>query len=183
MAVTQLSTYKIEEESAGRLVLRMKKTAFFFGGGFLLLTGFAFFYAGLTRRHPLSAGAIAVIVIGLLTALGGAALVRAGFRNKSRITFDQGIREVRLDLSRKKGPTVVPYNSLASITMDYEEKVDHDHERHRDERYTVFVVNLVDKNGTKTKIDGSTNAKRMFELATKIGERCGIPFAGGNRQA
>jgi hypothetical protein len=183
MAVTQLSNYRIEEESAERLVLRMKKTAFFFGGGFLLLAGLAFFYAGLTGTHPMSAGAVAVIVIGLLTALGGAALVRAGIRNKSRITFDQEKREVRLDLSRKKSPTVLPYDSLDSVTMDFEEKVHRDSQSRRDERYTVFVVNLVDKNGAKTRIDGATNAKRMFELATKVGNRCGVPFAGGSQQA
>jgi hypothetical protein len=63
--------------------------------------------------------------------------------------------------------------------MDFEEKSQYNSQKGRHEKYTVFQIQLLDKSGTKTKIDESTNAKQMFDLATKIADRCGVPFAGG----
>ena len=92
MSVTQIALYKVEEETQEKLVLRQKKIVYLLGGFFLAVMGIVFLWAGLTARHETSAGIIAVDIIGVLFFVGGAALIRAGIRNKSRIIFDRGSR-------------------------------------------------------------------------------------------
>jgi hypothetical protein len=112
MSVTQIALYKIEEETPERLVLRQKKIAYLLGGLFFAVMGFVFLFAGLAARHKTSAGIIAVDVIGLLIFVGGVALIRAGIRNKSRIIFDRGSREVRFNPPPKKRAAAISFDSL-----------------------------------------------------------------------
>ena len=96
-----------------RLVLRQKKIAYLLGGLLLRGHGIRFpFFAGLAARRKTSAGIIAVDVIGLLIFVGGVALIRAGIRNKSRIIFDRGSREVRFNPPPKKRAAAISFDSL-----------------------------------------------------------------------
>jgi len=174
--------YKIEEETADRLVLRGKKIFHILGGAFLVIMGGIFVYASTTVKNKASAGAVAVLILGMLILVGGIALVRVGLVKKNRIIFDQNVRVVNFSVWPRSLQAIVPFDSIDSVDMEIVEKIHQrtssEGQRRRDEKFHVYQVNLVEKIGNKRKIDESTNVDNMLKLATKVAQRCGVPFKG-----
>src|SRR4030042_503449 len=85
----QLSLYKVEEETADKLVLRAKKIGPVGAGIFLTLLGL--FMAGVTLALVIGRKGLGEAIIagflGLLLLAGGIGLLRSGLRNKNRIIF------------------------------------------------------------------------------------------------
>ena len=178
MSISQPAMYKIEEETADRLVLRGKKIFYILGGAFLVIMGGIFVYASTTVENKASFGAVAIAILGMLILVGGIALVRVGIFKKNRIIFDQNVRVANFSVWPRSLQAIIPYDSIDSVDMEIIEKIHRDSQRHRDERYHVYQVNLVEKSGNKRKIDNSTNVDKMLKLATLVAQRCGVPFKG-----
>jgi hypothetical protein len=178
MSVIQPAMYKIEEETDERLVLRGKKIFHILGGAFLVIMGGIFVFASTTVNNKASAGAIALAILGMLILLAGIALVSVGTVKKNRIIFDQNVRVANFGVWPRSLQAIIPYDSIDSIDIEIIEKISHDSQRHRDERYVVYQVNIVEKSSNKRKIDESTNVDKMLKLATKVAQRCGVPFKG-----
>ena len=178
MAVTQPGLYKIEEETADRLVLRAKRTVFILGGAFLAVMGGIFVYASTAVKKNSSGGAAALAIIGLLILLGGISLLRVGIVKKNRIIFDQNLRVANFSVWPRSRQAIIPYHSIASVDMAIVEKTSRSSQSGRDEKFVVYQVNLVEKSGNKREIDSSTNADKMIGLANKVAQKCGVPFKG-----
>jgi hypothetical protein len=104
--------------------------------------------------------------------------VRVGIFKTNRIIFDQNVRVANFSVWPRSLQAIIPYDSIDSVDMEIIEKTSRDSHGGRDEKYVVYQVNLVEKSGNKRKIDNSTNVDKMLKLATKVAQRCGVPFKG-----
>jgi len=115
MSISQPAMYKIEEETADRLVLRGKKIFYILGGAFLVIMGGIFVYASTTVENKASFGAIAIAILGMLILVGGIALVRVGIFKKNRIIFDQNVRVANFSVWPRSLQAIIPYDSIDSV--------------------------------------------------------------------
>jgi len=176
MSVIRPASYKIEEETADRLVLRAKRTFFILAGGFVAAVGGIFIYASTAVKAPFGAAALAII--GMLSLVGGIALIRVAIVKKNMIIFDQNLQVVNFSVWPRSLQAIIPYGSIASVDIDIVEETISTGGRAREEKYVVYKVNLVEKTGNKRQIDSSTKVDEMLGLAIKVAQRCGVPFKG-----
>src|SRR5262245_21468459 len=138
--VNQLSRYKVEEETADRLVLRAKKIFYFIGGAMLLLFG-----------GILLAVSIAVVgetglqlglgAFGALLVAGGIAFVRSGILNKDRIVIERMARAIRFEMTNEHDSHAIPFADVARLELRQKE------ERTANEVKLLNQIFIVKKNG------------------------------------
>jgi hypothetical protein len=167
--VVQAALYKVEEETADRLVLRAKKIGAYLGGGVLSVMGLAL--AGAAAAIADHTGVrIGLGIFGLLLLAGAVALVRAGMKNEDRIVFDGRGKSLRFDMTREKDRYAIPFAEIAKVELRKKDKST------ASERCLVFPVVVVKRNGDEVKVDEGSKVADMMELAMKAASRCGVPF-------
>jgi hypothetical protein len=169
----QLSLYRIEEETAEKLVLRARKIGPVGAGIFLTLFGLVM--AGVTvalvrGRNGLGEAVIAGVP-GLLLLAGGIGLLRSGLRNKDRIVFDRQAGEVRLEKTRRKDSFAIPFSEIKKFSLIFE-----DRSFSSKEVNCVFKLVIITKSGDEIKVDEAFAPSGMTELGVKAASFSGIPF-------
>jgi hypothetical protein len=174
--VAVASLYKIEEETADRLVLRAKKIGAYLGGAFLTVIALIFLSLAAFVVGSRDTGIrITVAVLGLLSLWGGIALIRHGIRNKDRIIFDRKAGAVRFDMTNEKDSYSIPFAQLEKVDL---RKVDRST---ASEERILFQVLLLKKGGDEIKVDEGSNPGQMLDLALKAATLCGLPFPDTSR--
>ena len=167
--VHQVSRYKVEEETADRLVLRAKKIFYFLGGAMLtlfggILLGVSLAVVGETGLQ-LGLGAL-----GALLLTGAAALVRSGIRNNDRIVIERSARAIRFEMTDEKDSHAIPFAEVARLELRQKE------ERTADEVKLLNQIFVVKKNGDERMLDEASDAAQMALVGLKAATRCGAPF-------
>jgi hypothetical protein len=167
--VTQVSRYKIEEETPERLVLRAKKIFYFIGGALFLLFGGILLAvsigAALDSGPRLGLGAF-----GALFFVGGVALIRSGIRNKDRIVFERSAKAIRFEMTNEKDRHEIPFADVAKLELRQKE------ERTADEVKLLNQIFVVKKNGDEQMLDEASDAAQMALVGLKAAALCGAPF-------
>jgi len=167
--VVQAALYKVEEETADRLVLRAKKIGAYLGGGVLSVMGLVL--AGVATAIDDHTGVrVGLGIFGLLLVAGAVALVRSGMKNEDRIVFDGRGKSLRFDMTREKDRYAIPFAEIAKVELRKKDKST------ASERRLVFPVVVVKRNGDEVKVDEGSKVADMMELAMKAASRCGVPF-------
>jgi hypothetical protein len=169
----QLSLYRIEEETADRLVIRARKIGPVGAGIFLTLFGLVLFgvAVALIRGHNGVGEIIIAGSLGLLLLAGGIGLLRSGLRNKDRVIFDRQAGEVRFEKTKKENSFSIPFGEIGKFSLVFEDRSFSSKEVH-----IVFKLVLITKSGDEIKVDEAFAASEMKELAQKAASLCGIPF-------
>lgn len=167
--VVQAALYKVEEETAERLVLRAKKIGAYLGGGVLSVMGLVL--AGVAAAIDDHTGLrIGLGIFGLLLLAGGAALVRSGMKNEDRIVFDGRGKTLRFDMTHEKDRYAIPFAEIARVELRMKDKST------ASERCIVYPVVVVRRNGDEVSLDEGSKVADMMDLAMKAASRCGVPF-------
>ena len=169
----QLSLYRIEEETADRLVLRARKIGPVGAGIFLTLFGLVLSYVAfeLVRKRGGVGEIIIAGILGLLLLAGGIGLLRSGLRNKDRVIFDRQAGEVRFEKTRRKDSFAIPFGEIGKFSLVFEDK-----SFSSKEIQIVFKLVIITKSGDEIKVDEAFAASEMKDLAKKAASLCGIPF-------
>jgi hypothetical protein len=169
----QLSLYRIEEETAEKLVLRARKIGPVGAGIFLTLFGLvmAGVAIALVRGRNGLGEVVIAGVLGLLLLAGGIGLLRSGLRNKDRIIFDRRAAEVRLEKTRKQDGYAIPFSEIDKFSLIFE-----DRSFSSKEVNVVFKLVIITKSGDEIKVDEAFAASEMTELGVKAAWFSGIPF-------
>jgi hypothetical protein len=167
--VVQAALYKVEEETADRLVLRAKKIGAYLGGAFLSVMGLVLTGAAAAINDQTGVR-IGLGLFGLLLLAGAVALVRSGMKNEDRIVFDGRGKSLRFDMTREKDRYAIPFAEIAKVELRRTDKST------ASEHCLVFPVVVVKRNGDEVNVDEGSKVADMMELAMKAASRCGVPF-------
>jgi hypothetical protein len=169
----QLSLYRIEEETADKLVLRARKIGAVGAG--LILTFMGLFLAGVTVvliRNRSGLGEIMIVgFLGLLLLAGGIGLLWSGLRNKDRIVFSRQAGEVRFDKTKRKDSFAVPFSEIEKFSLIFE-----DRSFSSREVQIVFKFVIITKSGDEIKVDEAFKPSEMKKLAVKAASLSGVPL-------
>lgn len=168
----QAALYKIEEETAGRLVLRAKKIGAIGGGIILCVMGLgmsAGTYGVAAAEESIGITVIAG-AIALLLLAGGIALLRSGIRNQDRIVFDRGDGQIRFEKTRKKDSFSIPFSDVEKFLLKLQDK-----SLSSKEVNIVFRILIVTKTGDEFQVDEGFNQSAMKSVALKAAAICGVP--------
>ncbi len=169
----QLSLYRIEEETADKLVLRARKIGPVGAG--IFLTSFGLIMAGVTFALVKGRNGIGEVIIvgflGLLLLAGGIGLLRSGLRNKDRIIFDRQAGEVRFEKTKRKDSFAIPFGEIGKFGLVFE-----DRSFSSKEVQIVFKFVIFTKSGDEIKVDEAFAGSEMKELAVRAAALSGVPF-------
>lgn len=169
----QLSLYKIEEDSADKLVLRARKIGAVGGG--IILTAMGLVMAVVTFVLVRGRSGVGeVIIAGLFSLLplaGGIGLLRSGLRNRDRIIFDRRAGEVRFEKTKRDQSFALPFGEIERYELVFEDRSFSSHEVD-----IVFKFVILTKSGDEITVDEAFAAGQMTGLAAKAAALSGVPF-------